>query len=75
MSLSDGGAALREAINLRILPFNSAAAFRVKVMATVSVGSKPCQSFREVLSIAGQRIAPMPLSGTRAAGGRTRVAL
>ena len=44
-------------------------------VATVSDGNRPCQSFKEVLSRAGQRIAPIPCNGVLGAAGSTLVAL
>jgi hypothetical protein len=75
MSSCPTGCALKEAINLRILPFNSAAAFLVNVIATVSVGSRPGHSLRDVLSLDGHLIAPMPCNGILGADGKILVAL
>ena len=63
------------AINLLMRPFNSAAAFLVNVIATVSVGNSPCQSSRSVLSLDGTLIAPIPFRGILGAEGKIRVAL
>ena len=70
-----GGDARNLDINFLILPFNSDAAFFVNVIATVSVGSNPCQFFISVRSLAGQRSAPKPFKGILAAGGKSLVAL
>ena len=67
--------ACKFAISLLMRPFNSAAAFFVKVIATVSVGSNPCQSSRVVLSLEGTLIAPIPFIGSLGADGKIRVAL
>ena len=52
-SPSDTGNERVNARRVLILDFNSAAAFLVKVIATTSLGSNPCQSFNSVLSLAG----------------------
>ena len=75
MSSCPTGRARNEAINLLIRPFNSAAAFLVNVIATVSVGSNPGHSSRDVLSLDGHLIAPIPCSGILGADGSNLVAL
>ena len=57
-----------------ILDFNSAAAFLVNVMATISFGNNPGQLFKSVRSLAGALSAPWPSRGSLGPFGNNIVA-
>ena len=62
-------------IVLRSLSFISSAALLVNVSRTTSLGRRPSQSWRLVLSEAGAVTIPPPMLGALAGFGRIRVAL
>ena len=59
---------------LRILAFNSAAAFLVKVIATTSLGVRPFHSLKSLRSFAGALSEPCPCKGSLGPFGKHSVA-